>query len=107
MTGETMAESTDGNPHLSKSKYLAGRQCAKRVWLQCHERSAGAPPDGPLRAIFDTGNEVGRRAHALFPGGVLVDETRWETGVVERTRALVAEAVPAIFEDASLQNNDS
>ena len=87
---------------LSKSKYLAGCQCPRRVWLTCHAAELGTAPDAAKQAIFDQGHEVGRCAHALFPGGALVSEPAWEhRQAIERTRALLADpAVPAIFEAA-------
>jgi hypothetical protein len=89
-------------PHLSKSKYLAGLQCEKRLWLQCRDRSLATPPDAAQQAIFDSGHEVGECAHALFPGGVLVREAPWRhVQAVDRTRRLMQDpAVPAIFEAA-------
>ena len=89
-------------PTLSKSKYLAGCQCVRRVWLTCRAPELAAEPDAAKQAIFELGHEVGRRAHALFPGGVLVSQEAWEHGrAVEHTRALLADpAVPAIFEAA-------
>ena len=87
---------------LSKSKYLAGCQCPRRVWNTCRAPELGAAPDAAKQAIFEQGHEVGRRAHALFPGGVLVSQRAWEhRQAIERTRALLADpAVPAIFEAA-------
>jgi hypothetical protein len=87
---------------LSKSKYLAGCQCPRRVWLTCRAPELATPPDSAKQAIFDQGHEIGRRAHALFPGGVLVSQPAWEhRQAVERTRALLADpSVPAIFEAA-------
>ena len=88
--------------NLSKSKYLAGQQCLKRVWLACHHRELAAAPDRSLQAIFDMGHEIGRHATMLFPGGVLVEEKAWEhEKAVARTAELVAdERIPAIFEAA-------
>jgi hypothetical protein len=87
---------------LSKSKYVAGCQCVRRVWLTCRAPELAAEPGPAKQAIFDLGHEVGRRAHALFPGGVLVSQEAWEHAeAIERTRALLADtAVPAIFEAA-------
>jgi predicted RecB family nuclease len=88
-------------PHLTKSKYLAGRQCARRVWLACHRPGLAAQPDAGKEAIFDQGHAVGRAARALFPGGVLVADEPWEHArAMETTRRLLADAVPAIFEAA-------
>lgn len=87
---------------LSKSRFVAGLQCEKRLWLQVHARELAAPVDASQQAVFDAGAEVGRQAHRLFPGGVLVAEAydRHEAAV-ERTRALLADPwVPAVFEAA-------
>jgi hypothetical protein len=89
-------------PALSKSKYLAGCQCERRVWLTCRAPELATPPDARQQAIFELGHDVGRCAHALFPGGVLVRAEPWEhRGAIELTRALLADtSVPAIFEAA-------
>jgi len=87
---------------LSKSKYLAGCQCPKRLWLACFEpelaTEAGAADQGQL----EMGQEIGRHAHALFPGGMLVEEEAWRHGeAIARTRAVLEDSsVPAIFEAA-------
>lgn len=87
---------------LSKSRYTAGLQCEKRLWLQVHARELAAPVDAAAQARFDAGTEIGLRAHELFPGGVLVDEPYdRHAETVERTRRLVDDpSVPAIFEAA-------
>jgi hypothetical protein len=89
-------------PTLSKSKYLAGCQCVRRVWLACRAPELASPPDAAKQAIFDLGHEVGRCAHALFPGGVLVSEDPSQhREAIEKTQALLADpSVPAIFEAA-------
>ena len=90
------------SPHLSKSRYLAALQCDRRLWLDVHKPEEGTPPGEGQRHIFRMGTEVGLAAHALFPGGVLVEATaaNHETAL-RRTRSLMAdESVPAIFEAA-------
>ncbi len=87
-------------PHLTKSRYMAGLQCHRRLWLQVNEPLEQEPPaPGSPAAI---GIEIGRMAQTLFPGGVLVEEVPWEHDqAVERTAALMRDpAVPAIFEAA-------
>jgi hypothetical protein len=51
---------------------------------------------------MDSGQEIGRKAHLLFPGGVRIDEEPWQHAeAVARTAALLANTrVPAIFEAA-------
>ena len=87
---------------LSKSKYLAGCQCPKRLWLQCFSPELAAEQDASVAARLEAGTEIGRHARALFSGGVLVDEEAWQHDeAVTRTQALLADlAVPAIFEAA-------
>jgi len=87
-------------PGLSKSKVLAGQQCSRRLWFTCFTPELAGPPDARLNAILEAGTEVGRKAHGLFPGGVLVEEQDSRQALT-RTRALVADpTVPAIFEAA-------
>jgi predicted RecB family nuclease len=89
-------------PLLSKSKYLAGLQCERRLWLVSHAPERASEPDEAAQAAFAAGNEVGEYARLLFPGGVLVSEEAQEHAqAVLRTRELLADAsVPAIFEAA-------
>jgi hypothetical protein len=70
--------------------------------LTVHEKALAAPPDAATQARFDAGTEVGECAHALFPGGVLVEEKPWQhEQALARTQRLMADAtVPAIFEAA-------
>jgi Domain of unknown function(DUF2779) len=91
--------------HLTKSRYTAGLQCLRRLWLIDHEP---APYEEPTPGSpMDIGLEIGRKAHLLFPGGALVDEPRWwHAQAVARTAALMSdEHVPAIFEAAFEYDN--
>jgi hypothetical protein len=86
--------------YLTKSRYTAGLQCLRRLWLNVHEPAGWDEPESG--SSEDIGLEIGRMAHLLFPGGVLVDERPWEhAAAVARTAALMADrSVPAIFEAA-------
>ena len=86
--------------YLSKSRYTAGLQCLRRLWFNVHEPADWEEPI--LGSAEDVGLEIGRMAHLLFPGGVLVEERPWEhAAAVARTAALMADrSVPAIFEAA-------
>ena len=87
---------------LSKSKYLAGRQCHKRVYLEVHHPDRASPPDPSLQAILDMGTEIGSLARSLFPGGVLIDESyRQREAALGHTASVLADhTVPALFEGA-------
>ncbi len=86
--------------HLTKSRYIAGLQCPRRLWLVVHEPPPyeEPAPGSPM----DIGQEIGRKAHLLFPGGVLVADEPWQHAeAAARTAALMSDArVPAIFEAA-------
>jgi len=86
--------------YLTKSRYMAGVQCLRRLWLNVHVPFDWEEPESG--SLEDVGLEIGRMAHLLFPGGVLVDEKPWEhSAAVARTAALMADrTVPAIFEAA-------
>lgn len=86
--------------HLTKSRYIAGLQCLRRLWLVVHEP---LPHEEPAPGSpMDVGQEIGGKAHLLFPGGVLVREEPWQHAeAVPRTAELMNDAaVPAIFEAA-------
>ena len=90
------------NTKLSKSKFIAGLQCLKRLHLQCYEPELAPPPDDATQAIFDQGHEVGKLAQKAFTGGVLVDEEyRHHKEAMEHTGELLADSnIPAIYEAA-------
>lgn len=74
-------------PRLSKSRFLAGRQCAKRLWIETHRPELMPPVDPATQAIFDQGHEVGALARELFPDGVEIDRTQLDwTSAVAATR---------------------
>ncbi len=86
--------------YLTKSRYTAGLQCLRRLWLNVHEPAEWEEPEsGSIEAV---GLEIGQMARLLFPGGVLVEEPPWEHAeAVARTAALMADrSVAAIFEAA-------
>ena len=58
---------------ISKSKFVAGAQCLKRVYLQVHQPELAAEPHVAAQAVIEQGREVGLLAGQLFPGGVEVD----------------------------------
>ena len=89
-------------PNLSKSRFQAGLQCLKRLYLECYNRDLADPIDPATQAVFDTGNAVGEKARLRFPGGTLVDESHLEHArAVISTQALLSDlSVPALYEAA-------
>src|ERR1039458_9270553 len=84
---------------ISKSKFVAGCQCLKRLYWQVHEPELAAEPDAATEAIMAQGHEVGLLARQLFPGGIEVGSDGGLDQAIRTTRELVANPeVPAVFE---------
>ena len=90
------------HPQLSKSRFLAGLQCLKRLYLECYHREYADPIEPARQAIFDAGHAIGELARQRFPGGKLIDEPYYEhIQAVSTTRSLLnSEPVPALYEAA-------
>lgn len=97
-----MQSSSEFEVRLSKSRFVAGAQCLKRLYLQVYEPELAAAPDEATDAILNQGTEVGELARCAFPGGVTVEEGYGEIDLaLEKTRQLIADVrIPAIFEAA-------
>jgi len=89
-------------PRLSKSKFLSGLQCHKRLYLEIHHRELASEPDEQTQAILDMGTAVGEEARKRFPGGVLVeaDHLHPAEALTQTAELLGDPSVPAIFEGA-------
>jgi predicted RecB family nuclease len=84
---------------ISKSKFVAGCQCLKRLYLQVHEPELTAEPDAAAEAIIEQGRDVGLLARQIFPGGVEVRSDGRLDEAIRETRELIDNPeVPAIFE---------
>ena len=89
-------------PRLSKSKFLSGLQCHKRLYLEITQPELATPPDPSTQAILAMGTEIGVLAQRRFPGGVVVGPAlRQREAAVLQTAKLIEDArIPAIFEGA-------
>jgi predicted RecB family nuclease len=87
-------------PQLSKSRYLSGLQCHKRLYLEVRSPELASEPDEQLEGRLKMGIQIGELARESFPGGILVDvESLGIAGAVARTSELMAGPnVAAIFE---------
>lgn len=85
---------------ISKSKFVAGVQCLKRLYLEVHEPGLAAELDDASNAVMEQGHQVGLVAQKAFPGGVTVEPGPTELDkAIKATRDLVAKSeAPAIFE---------
>ncbi|MBI4339711.1 MAG: DUF2779 domain-containing protein [Chloroflexi bacterium] len=94
--------STSQGPTLSKSRFSAGLQCLKRLYLEVYQPELAGEPGAGQQALFDTGNRVGATARGLFPGGRLIEETydRHGQAVAATAQALADASLPAVLEGA-------
>ncbi|HSB81873.1 MAG TPA: DUF2779 domain-containing protein [Candidatus Methylomirabilis sp.] len=85
---------------LSKSKYLAGLQCLKRLYLDIHARDLATPFDEGTQAVLDAGTRVGELARERYPGGVLVNVDYFKVAEgLARTAAVLADpGAPVLYE---------
>jgi len=85
---------------LSKTRFVAGLQCLRRLWWETHECDAPElVPDAARDAVFARGHRVGEVARTYVPGGVLIDGTplsREER--VEQTRKAVLAGAGVVYE---------
>ncbi len=63
-------------PILSKSRYLYGIQCDKRLYLDCFRPDLLGEDSDALGFVFAQGHEVGALATQRYPGGVHVEYDR-------------------------------
>jgi predicted RecB family nuclease len=85
---------------VSKSKFVAGVQCLKRLYFQVHRPELATGSTEATEAVMEQGQQVGQVAQEAFPGGVLVAADHEHLGdAIRITRELVSNPeVPAIFE---------
>ena len=89
-------------PQLSKSRFLAGLQCLKRLYFECYHRELADPVEANRQAIFNAGTAIGELARQRFPDGSLIEENYLEHfQAVRSTQTLLSDtAVPALYEAA-------
>jgi hypothetical protein len=89
-------------PLLSKSRFGAGLQCVKRLFLESYSREVADPIDPAQQAIFESGTAVGALARRRFPGGRLIKEAHYQhdRAVASTREALADRSVSAVYEAA-------
>ena len=81
-------------PLLSKSRFMAGLQCHKRLYLECYHPDLADPIPESTQARFDTGTRVGELARSLFPGGILIHSDHFHH---EQAMAATAKASSNVY----------
>ena len=91
--------------YLTKSRFLAGLQCHKMLWLSINEPDLAGETDEATQHLFDVGHKVGENARLRFLGGMLVTEDHMHMSqAIKSTEAFVKNGAPAIFE-ATVRND--
>lgn len=95
---------------LSKSKFVHGVQCPLYVWLEVRTDAPRPEVDPFTQALFDLGDEVGKRARTLFdqrlaargeaPGVLVTDDPRLHDQAAAETAAALAAGASAVYEAA-------
>lgn len=86
---------------ISKTKIMLGYQCHKNIYLAVYKKDLIPPVTPELQALFDQGNAVTIEARKRYPDGVLIDNPAYDfVGSLKKTRDLLAQHTPVIFEAA-------
>ncbi len=85
---------------LSKSAYISGKQCLKRLYLQKKYRHLASAPTATQEAIMQQGTTVGELAQAYFPGGVdCTPESYYDFGPsIEQTQVFISDGKQTLYE---------
>ena len=89
--------------YLTKSNYLHGLQCHKRLWYEKTPPERKKDPSKSQQRLIDQGGEVGRLARDHFPEGRLID-AKDPMESVEQTQAAISSGIPYIFEASFISN---
>ncbi|MCP4123703.1 MAG: DUF2779 domain-containing protein [Bacteroidetes bacterium] len=87
---------------LSKSTFMYGCQCPKRLYMHKHHKELRDPVPAGLQARFDMGTNVGELAQQLYPGGIdcTPDEFYDFRPSILRTSELIESGQTVIYEAA-------
>ena len=85
---------------ISKSKYLSGYQCHKKLYLEKNRPDLKPPVGDALQALFDQGHRIGLLAQQLYPHGKdATPEDRGSFGwSIQQTRDWLAMGEKVIYE---------
>jgi predicted RecB family nuclease len=85
---------------ITKSKYVAGIQCLRRLYFIAHQPELAVELGESSQSIIEQGREVGLLARQMFPGGVAF-ESRNREEAIRATRELIDNPeISAVFESA-------
>jgi hypothetical protein len=84
---------------LSKSRFLSGYQCSKKLWFEKHRRDLITPFSISTQRILDQGTYVGELAQDKFAGGTLIEADHFHIPLALReTKKALEAGVSILFE---------
>lgn len=88
-----------GISRISKSQYLKGLHCPKRLWYYRHRPDLMPALTEQQQHVFDIGHEVGQLARDYFGNGTLIDAEYYDIDrAIHDTGSAVAGGADHIFE---------
>ncbi len=91
---------------LSKSRFMAGLHCERRLWLLVNRPEDRREPSLAEKRRMDFGIEFGREVTRLFPGGVeITADYEHPQEALDATASLLQGDAPALFEAAFLHHD--
>ncbi len=101
-SGLTQTVTRNRIPRLSKSRFMSGIQCHKRLYLELYDPDLAGSTDESAQSAFDIGHRVGALARDRYPAGRLIghDHLHHADAEVATQSALGDPSVPAIYEGA-------
>jgi len=89
-------------PRLSKTRFLSGLQCLKRLYLECFQPELATPAIETEQAVLDVGKKVEEFARKRFSGGVLIDDSQFDvSAAAEETEKMLSQGqIKALFQGA-------
>ena len=85
---------------LSKSRFLSGTQCDKKLWFDFYRKDLKLPTDNHTQAVFDLGHRIGILAQEMFPHGKdATPEDYFDLKPsIENTKNWISEKAETIYE---------
>lgn len=85
---------------LSKSKFVSGIQCDKKLWFDFYRKDLKLLTDDQTQAVFDLGHRIGILAQQMFPNGkdsTPKNYSNFEPSI-KNTKKWISEKVETIYE---------
>ena len=85
---------------LSKSRFVSGIQCDRKLWFDFYRKELKAEIDDQTQAVFDLGHRIGILAQEMFPNGKDATPENYSDlkPSIENTEKWISEKVKTVYE---------